>query len=179
MAEEQVGSKSEKTNKDKKVQPSKNNASKKSNKSLWIILSVVAGVFVLGFIGILVAGWLLISGATKDITKTSDEVVTAVINNSPDDLFNVASSAFTDSTSEEEVTAILDRVSPLLADGTFTVTGTKVNKSSGNYETAVVDYKIKTDNKTYYMQVTLIKDGDTWAMLNFQTSESPINTSSS
>lgn len=151
---------------------------KKSNKSLWIILSVVAGVFLLGFIGIIVAGWLLISGATKDITKTSDAVVVAVINNSPDDIFAVASSTFKDATKEEDVISTLDRISPVLADGTYKVTNTKVSKTSSG-ETAVVDYKITTPDGKYYMRVNLEKEGDSWAMLNFQTSQQPIENQSS
>lgn len=164
----------ESTPKSKQPAPSK----KSSNKSLWIILSVVAGVFLLGFIGILVAGWLLISGATKDITKTSDAVVVAVINNSPDDIFAVASSTFKDATKEEDVVSTLDRISSVLADGTYKVTNTKVSNTSSG-ETAAVDYKITTPDGKYYMRVNLEKEGDSWAMLNFQTSQQPIESSNS
>lgn len=150
---------------------------KSSNKSLWIILSVIAGVFLLGFIGIIVAGWLLISGATKDITKASDAVVVAVINNSPDDIFANASSNFKDATKEEDVVSTLNRISPVLADGTFKVTSTKVNKANG-LESAVVNYTIKTPDGKYYMQVNLEKENDSWAMVNFQTSQKPIQNSS-
>ena len=157
----------------------KKTPAKKSNKSMWIVLGSIAAVLFLGFIGVIIAGIVLVSNVTKDITATSDKVVIAVQNEDSDSLYTLASRTFTDATPISEVVSTLAQISPLLKGSTFSVTSTSIEKNSGSPETAVVDYKIKTDDGTIYMQVTLEKENDTWELLNFQTSKTAFESDSS
>jgi hypothetical protein len=151
---------------------------KKKKTKVWLILGLIGGVLVLGFIGFIAAIFMLVGSVAKDAIVVSDKVVVATINNKPNDVYALTGVTFQKSSSLEDVVAVLNQVSPLLVNGNYTVVNKSVDKSSGSNQTATIDYRITSKDGTFYMRVLLEKQTDGWKMVNFQTDSKPITNES-
>lgn len=139
----------------------------------WLKIALIAGVTVLVLIGILMfVASKVVNNSTTDAVKVSDQLVSDVQSNKPNDLYALGTDGFKSITTENDIATLLKQVSPVL-QGEKTTTGKIVTTTNGK-TTAIVVYSIKTANGTKYIRVNLEKGTDGWKVLNFRSSDTPL-----
>jgi len=140
----------------------------------WLkIASVVVVIIILFFVGIFV----FVNEATKAPEKVSNEWVADIQTDNSSAAYSLTTSAFRNSTSQEELAEIIGSVSPAL-QGKTNVIGKAVNSASGQPEEAIIVYTVSTSNGTKYIRVVLYKNNNVWQVQNFRSSNTALNISS-
>ncbi|MFZ1459092.1 MAG: hypothetical protein WAT17_04400 [Candidatus Saccharimonadales bacterium] len=139
----------------------------------WLkIIGIVVAVFV---VFILVVTIITVA-ATSAAQKVSDEFVNDLQASNTSAAYGLTAKRFQASTTEIQLDDVVQQIAPTL-QGEETVTGRAIESSSGSAQTAVLVYTIKTPaSSTAYIKVELQKDDDNWRVINFRSSETPLDT---
>ncbi len=135
-----------------------------------ILLAAIAAVLVLG-IAAVVGLFVLVGNATKAPVKVGDQLMSEIQSNDPTGVYAISSEAFKDATSEARLESFLDQISPRL-QGKVTLVERNISTESGQEPLAVLVYSIETDDGTKYVKMILQKNGDTWQVYRFESSNS-------
>ena len=129
-------------------------------------------------LGAFLAVLLLVGGCTafvfKSTTKPAKEAsafVKALMANDAKSAFARTSTGFREASTEGQLAEIAGRLSSIVGGAKLTNTGRSINAKSGAATTSTIRYKASKDGRTVYFTVTLIKAGDRWRVLNFDSSE--------
>lgn len=125
------------------------------------------------FIVFIVIAIFVATSATKAPQKISDQFVNDVQSSNTSAAYALTSKGFQEATTEEQLDTLVKRVGPVL-QGEEKVSGRAIEKSTGSPQTAVLVYEVKTSDGTKYMKVELQKDGNTWQVVNFRSSDTPL-----
>lgn len=109
------------------------------------------------------------NNATSDAVAVSDQMVNSIQADDANTAYSLASTTFKDSSSEADTEKLISGLSPLL-QGEEKITGKKIQTSDGKTYSAIV-YSI--DDKVY-VRVVLEKEGSDWKVLNFRSSDTPL-----
>lgn len=152
-------------------EPAKSTANKRSRKWLKVV-----GIAVAGFVAVIVGAIIFAYLSTNAPKKISDQFVNYVQSDNSDGAYSLTSSSFRDVTSKDELEQAVKQIGPLL-QGEEKVTGRAIRKYSGLPSTAVIVYSIGTSDGTKYIKVELQENSGAWQVLNFRSSENPLDTS--
>jgi len=142
-------------------------AKKRFPRWLLIVLAAVA-VLIVGIAAIT----LIVLSATSAASSISDKFMKDVQTNDPQAAYSLTSSQFQSATSESDLADAFDQVSPAL-QGDFKDTNVKVLTESGSTQAQVI-YEVSTSHGKKYVRITLEKVSGTWQVLNFKSSDSPL-----
>ena len=129
----------------------------------------------LGVIAVVVGGFFIFK-ATAGSEKEARKFVEAVVSDDVDAAYALTSTAFRESSSKEDVQAIIDDQLAPVADGNVSNTGRNIVARTGSPTTAVDTYSIEKGDTKLYARVTLQKQGGKWKVVNFQTSAESLST---
>ena len=152
-----------------------NTASVPKNRKLpiWVkIILIVIVVLVLFFVGV----FIFTNLATRNAVKVSDQFVADIQANNETAAYSLTNSGFRQSTSEQQLTDILNQASPAL-QGKATITAKAINKVSGRPNVAVIVYSVSTSDGTKYIRVVL-QDDHPWQVYNFRSSNTRLDANS-
>lgn len=138
----------------------------------WLKIVVI---IVLVFIVIIVVAAVTATTATKAPQKVSDQFVNYVQAGDTSAAYALTSKTFQQATTQDQLDQLVKRVGPQL-QGEEKVSGRAIEKSTGVPQTAVLVYDVKTSNDTKYIKVELQKSGDVWQVINFRSSDKPLDT---
>jgi hypothetical protein len=137
----------------------------------WLkVLAIILGVLIV----LIVAGIMIALKATAAPQKVSDQFVNDVQANDATAAYALTSDSFKKVTTQAQLTDVVAQVSPTLK-GDEKVSGRAVYKYSGTPQTAVLVYSVKTSDGTMYIKTELQKSGDTWQVINFHSSKTPLS----
>lgn len=140
---------------------------------LWL---KIIGFVVLALLVLMVVLYFIASAATKAPQKVSDLFVKDVQATNTGAAYSLTSARFKKATSESELSALIQGVGPLM-QGQAKVTGHNIQTSTGVPQTAVLVYSINTSGGMVYVKTELQKSGNSWQVINFNTSSKPLDTS--
>jgi hypothetical protein len=116
---------------------------------------------------------LVVNQATKNAVKVSDQFVTDVQANNVGPAYALTAPEFKKADTQTEFDQIIGKIY-LALQGTTSVTGKTINKSTGKPDQVVIVYSVKTSAGTKYIQ-TVLQDNSTWQVLVFRTSGKPLS----
>lgn len=134
----------------------------------------IVGIIVAIFVVIIVIAAVTATTATKAPQKISDQFVNEVQAGNTSAAYNLTSKTFQDATTQAQLDQLIKQVGPLL-QGEEKVSGRAIEKSTGVPQTAVLVYDVETSNGKKYIKVELQKSGDAWQVINFRSSETPLD----
>lgn len=149
-----------------------NNNQPSSKKSLPKWLKIILGIIGVILIIIVVAITAAYFG-TKAPQKISDKFIDDIQAADTSSAYALTSSAFKQATSQDQLDQLIQNISPL-SKGNEKVTGRSIEKSTGSPETAAIVYEIKNDSNTLYIRTILQKNDGEWQVVNFRSSETPL-----
>ena len=137
----------------------------KKKRSVRKIIGIVLAAFVVVIVGVTV----FVNSATKAPLAVSDQFLNAMQAGDASTAYNLFSAAAKTTVTPDQFTAIVEQVGPIL-NAQEKVTNKKVNGQTGSAATSEITYEVKgTDGKTYSVIVNLVKDGEAWKVLNFDS----------
>ena len=148
---------------------------KKKSNALKIVIIVLALVFVL--FALLIGGcFLFVNSSTKDAQKVSDQLVTAVQQGDGEKVWALSGPAFRKVATQQQVDALVKRVSSLVTQDKVSPDGKSINASTNQGKIAVFTYTVKGKGRGPVYLKTQIQDKDGWKVLSFRTAETKLNT---
>lgn len=135
----------------------------------------VIGVILIVFVALIITAAIVTAGATKAPQKVSDTFVNNFQSSNTKAAYDLTSDSFKTATSQEQLEKLIQRVGPVV-QGEEKVIGRSIQKASGKSTTAVIVYSVNTLNGTKYIKVGLQKNGDVWQVVNFRSSDNPLDT---
>ncbi len=143
-----------------------NTQPKKKGKALMIIL-IILGVLIVLIVGF----FLIINLATGGAKKVSDEFIADIRQTQSEQAYGLFSSAAKKVVGKKKFAKTVEQISPIL-NGQPKVTGKEAGTSSDGGTTSSITYEINgTDGITYKVKVELVKEGNDWRVLNFDSSK--------
>jgi hypothetical protein len=134
------------------------------------ILPIAAAVVVV-FVGGVFA---LVSLTTKDAKQVADRFVTAVQRDDGPAAYKLTSSQFRHATQRATVTALVDRLAPLVT-AKRSLVDRSINAGTSYGKIAVFVYRMGArQGGSIYFRTQLQKDGGSWRIMNFRSSRSAL-----
>jgi outer membrane lipoprotein-sorting protein len=133
-----------------------------------------------GIIATLIIGLILIANAaTAAPVKVSNQLVASIQAKNATQAYDLLSQEAKNATDPQTFLATVNQIGPILT-GKPDMKSKEVNAQTGSASTAKVIYEIKgTDSQTYVFTVNLVKEGDNWKVLNFESTKKSGNTNTS
>ena len=132
-------------------------------KKLLVGLSSVA-IVIVGLV-------LVVNAATGPAVKVSNQLVAYIQAEDANGAYSLLSSDARDATDKQEFTAVIEQIGPILT-GKPDMQSKEIFAETGKASTAKVVYDIKgSDSITYSFTVNLIKEGEDWKVLNFESTK--------
>lgn len=129
------------------------------------IIMIALGVVVVLIILLLV----IINMVTSGSVKVSNQFMNAVQARQGAVAYGLFSSEAQKAVTQEQLSTAIDRVGPILNTKEKMVSK-EVSAETGTQSKAKVVYEVKgTDGNTYTITIDLIKEGDAWKVLNFDS----------
>ena len=138
-------------------------------------LKIVGTVLIIVAIA-LVTLFFIVGQATKNASKVSDKLVADIQSNNETAAYVLTSPNFKQASSQADLTALMNRISPLL-QGKAKVIGRSINKASGQPNQAIIVYSVATKAGTKYIRIVL-QDNHPWQVYNFRSSDTLLSVSS-
>lgn len=135
----------------------------------------VIGIMLIVFIAVIIIAAVVTTSATKAPQKVSDTFVNNFQASNTKAAYDLTSDSFKTATTQEQLEKLIQRVGPVV-QGEEKVIGRSIQKASGKSTTAVILYSVNTSNGTKYIKVGLQKNGDVWQVVNFRSSDNPLDT---
>jgi outer membrane lipoprotein-sorting protein len=140
-------------------------------KKLLVIFGVIAAV--------IVALVLIANAATAAPVKVSNQLIANIQAKNATQAYDLLSQGAKNATDPQTFLATVNQIGPILT-GKPDMKSKEVNAQTGSASTAKVVYEIKgNDGLTYLFTVNLIKEGDKWKVLNFESTKKSGSTTSS
>ena len=111
--------------------------------------------------------------ATAKPAKEAQAFVKEIMANDPKAAYARTSSGFREASTEADLAEISGRISSIVGGAKLTNTGRAINAKTGTASTAQINYKTSKDGRTLYFTVNMVKQGEDWKVLNFDSSETP------
>jgi hypothetical protein len=145
-------------------------AKKTKPKQKWSLkkkLAVIGGAFV----GIIIVLVIIVNAATSAPVKVSNDLVTDIQSKNSAAAYALFSSQAKSVVSQEQLTTAVDQIGPILT-GKPDMKSKAIKGETGSAATAKIVYDIKgSDNITYTFTVNLVKENDSWKVLNFDSAK--------
>ena len=136
-----------------------------------IIIGVIAGLLLLGVIGI-AALFFLVNAVAQPPLDASNKFFNALQANQPTEAYALTSADFKKSITAERVGTLFNQVSAQMT-GEEEVTAKKVESVNGVNQAAFV-YTVENNGKTRYARIVLKESDSKWEVNGFKTSASKI-----
>lgn len=151
----------------------------KTPKQKWSLKKKLLVAF--GIVVAVIAALVIIAnGATAEPVKVSNQLIANIQAKNATQAYDLLSQEAKNATDPQAFLATVNQIGPILT-GKPDMQSKEVNAQTGSASTAKVVYEIKgNDGLTYLFTVNLVKEGDKWKVLNFEsTKKSGSATSSS
>lgn len=141
---------------------------------LWakLVIGFVA-LLIVGSVGLVLLVNTVLNIQTKKAEELSNKVVNAIQADDSATIISVAGSEFKAASSDAEVKAVVDSISPGL-QGEEKITGRAVAKRN-NQQIAIFVYTVPTSQGDRYIRVIVQSQNGDWQLLNFQAAETPLS----
>lgn len=137
---------------------------KKMPKALKIVLFVVAG-----FVALIVGAGVFFFVASSGATKASDEFLNALQAGDTTSAYQMFSTRALEVVPEEDFIAVVEQIGPIL-NTEERKTSTNVFTETGSDTETYVVYEVDgTDDITYVVGITMVKENGEWKVLNFDS----------
>ncbi|WP_372735596.1 DUF4878 domain-containing protein [Nocardioides sp.] len=139
---------------------------KKKRFKLW---HKVVGGLVAGFVALIVLLVVIASLATSGASSASDEFVDYLLEGDSAGAYSMFSTEAKAQVPEDRFAEVVTQMAAVL-DESADQTGKSVETSTESGTTGEVTYEINGSDGTYILTVNLVKEGDDWKVLNFDSS---------
>lgn len=138
------------------------------------IAIVVAGLLALAAV-VGAGAVLLVNETTKDAQEVSDRFVRAVQRGDGAAAYALTDPAFREASSQQQLSALVDQLQPLVTTARPSVTGKSIHASTGAGTIAVITYRVPAagDGSLYFKAQVRDEDGR-WGIMNFRSSRAPL-----
>lgn len=134
-----------------------------TKKKVIVTVSVILGLFILMI--------TIVNQSTKEAVSVSNQMVNALQSSDAPLAYSLLSSEANKAVSEKEFNAVVAKIGPILNTQEKMISK-EINAETGKSSTAKVTYNIQgTDGETYTLEINLVKEGDNWKVLNFDSSK--------
>jgi hypothetical protein len=141
------------------------------------IVAIVAGAMILTLIVLIGGIFLLVNESTEDAQKVSDDFVAAVQANDGARAYGLTGPAFREATTQAQLSELIGQLSSLVAKDKVSPSGKAINASTESGKIAVFTYALKGNARGNVFFKTQMRDEDDgWKVMNFRSSESPLDT---
>lgn len=137
---------------------------KRSVKKLIIKVALVIVVLVLAL-------WLVVGYTSSGAVKVGDAFISNLQNLKATEAYALFTKQAATTVTPEQFKEIVDRVGPILS-GIPKKTGKEIGTNAETGAQSTITYEIAgSDNLTYVITITLVKEDDAWKILNFESKQ--------